>query len=576
MPQTDRAILAVAAMLAAERGLDFAPEGFVDAAGRPVSPVQFAGLVAARLAATLPAPIDEGRVDVPERPGVRALRQIVELRRSMMTRLLAQAELAYEGALRSAGVKIVTRARNRIGKSRSAELSAAVSGREPLAPWLAVVGVTEMELLDRSFDSFRTQAEREFSRYRDRVLAITGRVGMTLNARRFQVEDAVKVMVAGLTAMARARLMHGDAAMLSAIPDVPRAVRRAPKGGGFDLPGLPNPDELSRAAAALVRNATAVAEGNGTFRLPTTADGMPDVIVSGPELMGDLAAELTVSPIWTWQHGFYGEPLSIFEPHDILDGFETTDRDADPGLVNDQSFPADEYFFPGDHDGCTCEWVPAEGDTGEEQPPVVPETPPPDFLDEALALTEPPPEEPVVEQAPEPAYPTVNHQSDVSPAPAREHENALVSYQWDPNALGVNAALRAGETTFADPMWTGADLVHELDAAMQPTLQDATMFRGAAMTADQIEALVQAGQFTDQAYTSVSINESTATMYARGRLASEPGAGLVKFVMSVPEGTSAAQGAFGSGEIVLARGQTYVITGVERTATETIIRVVLP
>src|SRR4029077_399104 len=124
MDPTERAILRTATMLAAERGLEFAPEGFVDVDGIAVSPLEFSQLVAARLASPpLPGHAvgeDAPPAPVPEAAGVRALRRVVRLRQSMMTRLLAEAEHAYEAALRSAGVKIASRARSRTGKQRAA------------------------------------------------------------------------------------------------------------------------------------------------------------------------------------------------------------------------------------------------------------------------------------------------------------------------------------------------------------------------------------------------------------------------------------------------------------------------
>lgn len=397
---TDTVILRAAIALALERGLDFSPDGFVDVDGVEVSPLDFALMVSARLGAPVPEPDESGSTppgSVPVRTGVRALRQIVRARQSMMTRLLAEAEHAYEAALRTAGLKVIARARSRTGKQRAAAVCSAVEHHDPLEPWLTAVGVTEMEMLDHAFDTFRSRAGRELERYRERVLAIAASHELTLSPTRFDLDGAVQVLVAGLTAMARSRLLHGDEAMMSAVksklPDVPRAVRaKVPENFDPGFVGRFDTDQLSRAAASLVRNATNVAEGNGTFRLPTTGDTMPDVMVdrTTPDLMEELAVEFTVSPLWTWVHGFYGEPLSEFAPHAYdMDGIETTDRDTDERLLNPEPFPADDYFYPGDHDGCTCEWIPIEGgeagDVGQQPAPT--EVVPPETLARASELT---------------------------------------------------------------------------------------------------------------------------------------------------------------------------------------------
>ena len=195
-------------------------------------------------------------------------------------------------------------------------------------------------------------------------------------------------MVAGLTAMVRARLRVGDQAMLAAsitklVPKSKLArklageaardlVKRAPRSREpdyFDLPaGLPDPDELASAAARLVRNALYAADGRVHPVLPATPDRLPTVVTMEPDMPPTiedrLVLEFTVAPLWRWEHGFYGEPLRPFDQHEDLDGFETTDRDSDPSLFNGGSWPPTDLFAPGDHEGCTCEWVVAV-DRGE-------------------------------------------------------------------------------------------------------------------------------------------------------------------------------------------------------------------
>lgn len=62
---------------------------------------------------------------------------------------------------------------------------------------------------------------------------------------------------------------------------------------------------------------------------------------------------------WEWIHGFYGEPKTPFEPHELLDGTVVTgeDADVDERLLNDEAWPEDDFYYPGDHDSCTCDWL---------------------------------------------------------------------------------------------------------------------------------------------------------------------------------------------------------------------------
>lgn len=55
---------------------------------------------------------------------------------------------------------------------------------------------------------------------------------------------------------------------------------------------------------------------------------------------------------YEWVHGPSMRP---FEPHEDLDGTEFTSF-TDDALANPDSFPENSYYFPGDHDGCSCDF----------------------------------------------------------------------------------------------------------------------------------------------------------------------------------------------------------------------------
>lgn len=305
-------------------------------------------------------------------PGAaRAIRRLTELRRGTMTRLLAAAEQVYEDALRQAGAKFTTRARSRTSKSKVEAVTAALCAGEPMRPYLAAVGLREHELLGTALDGFRRRALTELAAYRSAVTATMAemppddRPDLDVTARS---DEAVDYLVAGLAAMVRARLLDGQQAMVAApVKAVPS--RTPPPTGGDVLPGLPDPDELSRAAARLVRNALDVHEGRAEFTLGATPDLMPRVEPTGERSTEErLADAVGVQPFWTWVHSFYGAPVTApLDGHLDLDGFNTFERSSfdepgDPELVNTAGWPYTEWYFPDDHDGCTCEWVIEIGD----------------------------------------------------------------------------------------------------------------------------------------------------------------------------------------------------------------------
>lgn len=346
-----------------------------------MSPPERPTAVAASLAElTEPPPFVEATVTEAPSSGAsrRVLARVVRLRQQLGTKLLAEARHAYDEAMKRAGVNLTNRARNRAGVSKQQQVRQAVTGREPLAPWCAAVGLREDELLRHAFDTFRDRALTEFNVYRDRVETLVGKAGLDVAAPSVSdAESAVEYLIAALTAAVRGRLLTGDAATLAALAPtmIPKRRRAAPSGGDI-LPGLPDPDELSQAAARFTRNALRIFEGTSSYTLPTTPDHPPIVVsIDEPTFDERIAGRLDVKPVWTWRHGFHGEPNTVFQPHDDLDGLTTTDRDNDPDLANLEPWPEGTMFFPGDHDGCTCEWVLETADVEPEEPAMTPAAP---------------------------------------------------------------------------------------------------------------------------------------------------------------------------------------------------------
>jgi hypothetical protein len=80
--------------------------------------------------------------------------------------------------------------------------------------------------------------------------------------------------------------------------------------------------------------------------------GQPAIGLTSGELFADaITAAGAARGKKEWVHG---DPRFPFEPHDALDGFEFSSWTQDE-LVNDLDWPEYDFFFPGDHEYCTCD-----------------------------------------------------------------------------------------------------------------------------------------------------------------------------------------------------------------------------
>ena len=89
--------------------------------------------------------------------------------------------------------------------------------------------------------------------------------------------------------------------------------------------------------------------------VPGIALGAPIAQVSTSAPLVDLLSNSGAATTgYEWVHGASTRP---FDPHENLDGVTFLAFD-DPVLANDTGFPDNEFFFPGDHNGCTCDYMP--------------------------------------------------------------------------------------------------------------------------------------------------------------------------------------------------------------------------
>jgi len=130
-----------------------------------------------------------------------------------------------------------------------------------------------------------------------------------------------------------------------------------PNAGPGDWADL-NPDTL--VPAGTIRAALGVAGGASAATLTPDVAGA----VTFTDAVGQIGTGSTIAELITAGGGqregyewVYGPALNGFPPHEDLDGvqFESFDDDA---LANPGDFPANQYFLPGDHDGCVCDFMP--------------------------------------------------------------------------------------------------------------------------------------------------------------------------------------------------------------------------
>lgn len=283
----------------------------------------------------------------------RVLKRLNAVRSELGKQLLAAGEQALEEALRQAGAKVRTRANRTVSRQgrgaspvpepvRAAVAAALNEHGVPIAalrPHLAAVGVSEDELLRNRFSSYEQVAQRKIDAAAAKQRAILRDEGIDDTA---PLEDSgTSVAAAGflagaLGALARQRLLDG--------------------------PGVQAPGEVTGAVPAkLVRDAVRVAEGLATPIAGDRPEDMPTLRESSVfDIDRDFATGLGAKVQYRWEHGFYGEPTSSFEPHEDMaaSDFVTDDPEGDPDLPDGPEWTETEKLQPGDHPGCSCEWVP--------------------------------------------------------------------------------------------------------------------------------------------------------------------------------------------------------------------------
>ena len=130
-----------------------------------------------------------------------------------------------------------------------------------------------------------------------------------------------------------------------------------PTGGEPVDPASINPDTV--VPTGVIRAALAVAGGGDVAADPA---GVATITLGEP--VGQVGTGTTIRELiegaggeqegYEWVHG---PAINSFEPHEALDGVDFASFEAD-ALANTGDWPENQFYFPGDHQGCTCDFMP--------------------------------------------------------------------------------------------------------------------------------------------------------------------------------------------------------------------------
>lgn len=282
-----------------------------------------------------------------------ASRRLVDLDRSLRTRLHTAANLALHRALERAGARVVSKART----SSSQPIRDAV--RE-VPTWLvpatlgpavvAALGLTETQIIDAAFAELHDQWEKWVATGQQQALRDAASIaGLDVSVAYAQVagkfaddrEAGWRVLRGAMEDRARQLLAERPLADAEVVVEV---------------------DNLLSVNA--VRAALAVAGGFGGS---VTSAGLGDNLapMSSAEPMGGIGTGTTVTGLLTdsggnvaayqWIHGYSDNP---FEPHLALDGAIFSEFDDSALSIPPDAGWSAGYWTPGDHKGCSCDFMP--------------------------------------------------------------------------------------------------------------------------------------------------------------------------------------------------------------------------
>lgn len=281
-------------------------------------------------------------------------RKLTDIDRDLRSRLQTAANAAMMRQLERAGARLRTKVakdetlRGKIAQ-RPNELVASLLGEEVVT----AAGLTAEELMGGDWSSLKGQFHSWTEASQKRAITVARQIGH-LDEQDAAVEAASLAMDAG-------RAAAWDV-LEDSLTNLGRSLLYNPHPDAGDVLEAINPDTVVPAGfirAALVAAGGSPLEGaysDGAFTKPLGQIG------TGATITELLTASGVEQDRYEWVHG---PSLNPFEPHEALDGVEFATFDSD-ALMNSDGFPDNEFFLPGDHNGCLCDftplWVDSSGD----------------------------------------------------------------------------------------------------------------------------------------------------------------------------------------------------------------------
>lgn len=299
---------------------------------------------------------------VAARSGVEGLgRKLVDLDRRLRERVHGAVEVAVERCLERAGAKLRGDRALRQQVARAVDNTRVASMLGPVI--VSSAGYTVESLTDEAWAKLREPFVRwcvqtsmdaydAVVRASRRDASPARRASHEARARR-GAEDGYDQLVADLNALLERFLFAPDADPDSFTRVPLSVVRRALRVAG----GWSGMHAVTAAQRRVVDDEDDDEEQPARSRKTAAAPSAPKPVgdvALGEWIMDTIDAEGFVIDGFMW---VYGSSERSFEPHLGLDGVEFQNFDS-PELENPDGFPNTPYYYPGDHEGCGCDFEP--------------------------------------------------------------------------------------------------------------------------------------------------------------------------------------------------------------------------
>ena len=322
---------------------------------------------------------------------VRQSRKLTEIDADVRARLQVAACAAMTRALKRSGAKLRTRLADKKYRGADTRRGIDTAGAQALiagVPSRLVASVLgEAFVASIGFSDTKALAGADWSELRGQFMEWTKqaqRQALKVAAAMARLPDTDDRVAAAQRTMDDPRWPPGGAPFEEALDGIIERLLYTAEGDASAITFDPNtvvPTGVVRTALTIVGGAKPKALKADAGDVVDVSDAgdvgdNPDMAMAGVTLEGGIGngeaigdmlsgAGLQVAT-YEWIHGPSMRP---FEPHEDLDGVSFSSFDDDV-LANPDDFPENQYFFPGDHDGCSCDfsttWGPADdADTGD-------------------------------------------------------------------------------------------------------------------------------------------------------------------------------------------------------------------